>query len=267
MINLMFGVPCISGFNSYKFAAQDSEHIKGVNPYMKTFTGLAFLISLSASLTAGDLVGTVTYEGKTPKRKTIRMDSDPVCGASHQDKVYNESFIVDEKGNFANVLVYLKDVKYDGSVPEEAAILDQNGCMYSPHVSGVITGQTVTILNSDATMHNIHGLPKVNKEFNFGMPKTVKKKSVTFDKEEDVFVVKCDVHPWMKSYIQVFNHPYFAVTLTDGSFKISGIPPGEYQVMAWQEKFSPKYGTLEESVTIGKDSTELNLTFKRPEKK
>ena len=66
-----------------------------------------------------------------------------------------------------------------------------------PHVMGVQAGQTVKILNSDATMHNIHGLPKVNREFNFGMPKTLKEKSMVFSKAEDVFVVKCDVHPWM----------------------------------------------------------------------
>ena len=195
------------------------------------------------------------------------MDSDPVCGASHQAKVYNESFIVDEKGNMANVLVYLKDVKFDGDTPTDPVILDQSGCMYSPHVSGVIAGQNVKILNSDATMHNIHGLPKVNKEFNFGMPKTVKEKVISFEKAEDVFKVKCDVHPWMRSYIQVFNHPYFAVTSSDGSFKISDIPPGQYEVIAWQEKFSPRYGILEKSVTIGKESTELILTFKRPDKK
>ena len=228
---------------------------------MKYKTSFLILFSFSVSLIAGDLLGTVKYEGKAPKRKAVRMDSDPVCGASHQAKVYNESFIVDEKGNMANVLVYLKDVKFDGDTPTDPVILDQSGCMYSPHVSGVIAGQNVKILNSDATMHNIHGLPKVNKEFNFGMPKTVKEKVISFEKAEDVFKVKCDVHPWMRSYIQVFNHPYFAVTSSDGSFKISDIPPGQYEVIAWQEKFSPRYGILEKSVTIGKESTELILTL------
>lgn len=245
----------------------DSELFKGDKPKMRRVIGLTLLAAIPLTLIAGDLVGTITYEGKPPKRKKLRMDSDPICGASHQEAVFNESFILDEKGNLANVLVYLKGVKYEGGTPEDSAVLDQRGCMYVPHVSGVVAGQEVKILNSDATMHNIHGLPKVNKEFNFGMPKTVKQKLVTFDKVEDVFVVKCDVHPWMKSYVQVFGHPYFAVTSTDGSYSISGIPPGEYEVVAWQEKFSPRYGILQETVVIGEDSTELNLTFKRPEKK
>jgi plastocyanin len=223
------------------------------------------IIGLSPASFAGDLTGPVTYDGKAPKKKTLRMDSDPVCGAAHKDAVYTESFIVDENGNFANVFVYLKNAKSD-SAPSGAAVIDQNGCMYSPHVLGVQAGQELKILNSDPTMHNIHGLPKVNKEFNFGMPKTVKEKKVTFKKPEDVFVVKCDVHPWMKSYVQVFDHPYFAVTGLDGKFTISGIPDGEYEVVAWQEKFGSKR-IMTQSVSIEKETQTLNFTFSRPKKK
>jgi hypothetical protein len=113
-------------------------------------------------------------------------------------------------------------------------------------------------------MHNIHGLPKVNKEFNFGMPKSLKEKSVIFDKAEDVFVIKCDVHPWMKSYTQVFDHPYFAVTAADGTFKISSVPDGTYDIVAWQERFKEK---LTQSVTIKGGDANVNFEFKRPKKK
>lgn len=214
---------------------------------------------------AGDLSGTVNYDGKIPKKKTLRMDSDPVCNAAHSEAVYKQSFLVDENGNLANVLVYIKNISSD-TAPSEIAVLDQNGCMYNPHVLGVQAGQEIKILNSDPTMHNIHGLPKVNREFNFGMPKTVKEKSITFDKVEDVFEVKCDVHPWMKSYVQVFDHPYFAVTGIDGKFTINNIPPGDYEVVAWQEKFGSKR-TLLKQVTVGKDSQTLDFTFSRPKKK
>lgn len=214
---------------------------------------------------AGDLSGTVNYDGKIPKKKTLRMDSDPVCNAAHSEAVYKQSFLVDENGNLANVLVYIKNISSD-TAPSEIAVLDQNGCMYNPRVLGVQAGQEIKILNSDPTMHNIHGLPKVNREFNFGMPKTVKEKSITFDKVEDVFEVKCDVHPWMKSYVQVFDHPYFAVTGIDGKFTINNIPPGDYEVVAWQEKFGSKR-TLLKQVTVGKDSQTLDFTFSRPKKK
>ena len=214
---------------------------------------------------AGDLTGTVNYDGKIPKKKILRMDSDPVCNSAHSEAVYKQSFVVDENGNLANVLIYLKNASAD-TVPSESAVIDQKGCMYAPHVIGVQAGQEVKILNSDPTMHNIHGLPKVNKEFNFGMPKTIKERSVTFDKPEDVFVIKCDVHPWMKSYVHVFDHPYFAVSGTDGKYAISGVPTGEYEVVAWQEKFGSKR-TLTQTVTIGDDSTMLDFIFVRPSKK
>ncbi len=232
---------------------------------MKKFISTIIIAGMAATLFGGDLTGTVTYEGKAPKRKTLRMDSDPVCSAAHQAAVHSESFIVDENGNLANVLIYLNNASADTD-PSDSVVIDQNGCMYAPHVMGVQTGQELKILNSDPTMHNIHGLPKVNKEFNFGMPKTVKKRSVTFDKPEDVFVVKCDVHPWMKSYVQVFNHPFFAVSGTDGKYSISGVPAGEYEVVAWQEKFGSKR-TLTQTVTIGDDSTTLDFKFVKPSKK
>ncbi len=94
------------------------------------------------------------------------MDADPVCGSSHKEPVYNQSFIINEKGYLKNVMVYLKDVKYVGKAPETQAVLDQNGCMYSPHVQGMMKGQELLIKNSDATLHNIHGMPTINAEFN-----------------------------------------------------------------------------------------------------
>jgi|SaaInlV_200m_DNA_4_1039719.scaffolds.fasta_scaffold09096_1 plastocyanin len=214
---------------------------------------------------AGDIKGTVKYVGKAPKAKRLRMDADPVCAASHKEAARTESFIVDADGNLANVLVYIKGVNYSGKAPSTAATIDQKGCVYNPHVMGVMTGQTVKILNSDATMHNIHALPKVNREFNKGMPKSLKEISTVFDKAEDVFVIKCDVHPWMKSYTQVFDHPYFAVTGADGTFNISDVPDGTYEIIAWQEKFKKK--VLTQSVTVKGGAASVNFEFKRPKKK
>ena len=218
-----------------------------------------------SSIFAGEVKGKVNYVGKPPKAKRLRMDADPVCAASHREAAKAESFIVDADGNLANVIVYLEGVSYSGKTPTEPVILDQNGCIYSPHVIGLRAGQPLKILNSDATMHNIHGLPKVNREFNFGMPKSLKEKSVTFNKPESVFGVKCDVHPWMKSYAQVFDHPYFAVTGSDGSFSIKDVPDGTYKAVAWQEKFNKR--TLSKNVTVKGGTATLNFTFERPKPK
>ena len=104
-----------------------------------------------STVAAGTLKGNVNYQGKTPKKKTLKMNADPVCGSSHKGKVFNESFIVDEKNNLANVMVWLKDVKYTGTVTETPAVIDQKGCLYTPHVQGIMKGQELLIKNSDAT--------------------------------------------------------------------------------------------------------------------
>ena len=90
---------------------------------------------------AGSLSGRVNFQGNAPKKKTLKMDADPVCGAAHKTPPYRQSFIMNDEGYLKNVMVYLQDVKYDGQVPETQAVLDQTGCMYSPHVQGMMAGQ------------------------------------------------------------------------------------------------------------------------------
>ena len=135
----------------------------------------------------GSLVGNVKYDGKVPSRKALKMDADPVCGSSHDKKVLSESFMVDEDMNLKNVLVWLKDVKYDGPVKAETAVLDQQGCVYTPHVMAVMKNQNVLIKNSDATLHNIHSMAKENEQFNFAMPKVVKEKKTSFGKNSEIY--------------------------------------------------------------------------------
>ena len=229
------------------------------------------LISLTIILSiafSGTLTGNVSFEGKTKKRRPIPMDSDPVCGSAHKnDTALSESFIVDKDKNLKNVLVWLVDVDYKGDITKEPAVIDQMGCVYKPHVQGIMKGQELIIKNSDATLHNIHSMAKVNSQFNFAMPKVVKSKNTSFDKIEEPFYIKCDVHPWMKTWVSVFDHPYFATTDNNGNYKIENIPSGEYSVIAWHEmdaKFQgfKKTGTIK----INDGSSELpgssELSFK-----
>ena len=181
----------------------------------KIFLSISFLLVFAE---AGTLKGHVKYEGKSPKPKRLRMDADPVCGSSHSGPVYSENFKMAKDGSMEEALVWLKNVKYNGGIPSEPAVLDQKGCVYVPHVFGMIAGQELLIKNSDATLHNIHSMPKVNKEFNFAMPKVVKKKKSTFAKSEpDPFYIKCDVHPWMKTWVLVSDHPYYCLLYTSPS--------------------------------------------------
>jgi len=231
---------------------------------MKKIISLIGIMSLSLAI-CGSISGNVNFDGKGPKKKKLKMDADPVCGTSHQGPVYRQDFVMDDNNNLANVLVYIKNIDYKGETTKSQAVLDQKGCVYTPHVMGVMKGQEILIKNSDATLHNIHGLPKVNNEFNFAMPKVLKEKKMTLVKTESAFKVKCDVHPWMSAYVQVFDHPYFTVSSSDGSFKIDNVPAGTYEVVAWQEKFKDK--TVSHTVTVGDGNTNQNFTFVKPSKK
>ncbi len=134
---------------------------------------------------------------------------------------------------------------------------------YKPHVMGIMVGQTYKILNSDGILHNVHALPKINKAFNRAMPPTVKEATATFDKPEALFMVKCDVHPWMNAYVGVFTNPFFSVTGKDGKFTISGLDPGTYEISAWHERL----GTQTATVTVDASGTKVqNFKFAVPAK-
>jgi plastocyanin len=210
--------------------------------------------------TAGNVTGKVTFEGTPPKTATFRMDSDPNCGQPGTTGS-DETVLVGEGGALQNVFIYVKDGLGDLKfpVPSTPVVLDQKGCRYTPHVVGVQVGQGFEVLNSDPTLHNVHALPTANREFNTGQPLAGMRHNHTFSTREVMVPFKCDVHPWMRAYIGVLDHPYFGVTGADGTYMLTGLPPGTYTVEAWHEKL----GTQTQMVTIGaKESRDVAFTFK-----
>jgi plastocyanin len=210
--------------------------------------------------TAGDIKGTVTLNGTAPKNEPIRMNADPVCLKEAKGAQSQETYMVSGDGKLANVFVYVKDGlgNYAYDPPTDNATIDQKECRYHPHVFGMRVGQTLTIINSDPTLHNIHALPKGNTEFNTGQPIQGMKTTHTFSNKEVMVPFKCDVHGWMNAYVGVLDHPYFAVTKDDGSFELKGLPPGTYTIEAWHEKL----GAKTQSVTLGaKETKDANFAF------
>jgi plastocyanin len=203
---------------------------------------------------ASTITGTVTFDGKAPALKPLAMDADPVCAKKHTGPVPSEMLALGNGNNMGNIMVWVSKGLPAGKtwpVPKTPVVLDQNGCLYKPHVMGIMVGQTYRILNSDGVLHNIHTLPKINTPFNKGMPPTLKEATTVFNKPEDVFHIKCDVHPWMSAYMAVFTHPFFSATGPDGKFTISGLDPGTYEITAWHERL----GTKTASVTVGASGT------------
>jgi plastocyanin len=207
--------------------------------------------------TAATVTGRVSFTGTVPAPQPITMASDPRC--TNPDAV-TETVVADGKGGLGNVFVYVKDGL--GSlafpVPTAPVVLDQKGCQYRPHVFGAQVGQPIEILNSDATLHNIHAWPMVNQEFNVGQALQGLRHTHTFSTKEVMVPFKCDVHKWMNAFVGVLDHPFHAVTRADGSFSLKGLPPGTYTLEAWHETL----GTMTQSVTVGaKESKEVAFSF------
>ncbi|HEV7498547.1 MAG TPA: carboxypeptidase regulatory-like domain-containing protein [Vicinamibacteria bacterium] len=220
-----------------------------------------------ASTTAGggaakgsaSIVGKISFAGTPPEAEKIKVSADPYCQKEHKDGL--ERRVVDVKdGGVKDVFVYVKSgITGTYPPPTEAVELDQTGCMYKPHIIALQVGQPLKIKNDDETLHNIHPRPAVNSEFNIGQPRKGMESTRTFDKKEVMIPVGCDVHPWMRSYIAVLDHPFFAVTDENGKYEIKGLPPGDYEVEAVHEKLKSQTGKI--SVKDGEKAT-LDLSYK-----
>ncbi len=200
---------------------------------MKKIFSLPILISLSllvisTSAFAGTITGKASFAGTPPVPQPIDMNADPVCQGLHPEPVTTQDVVLNGDQTLQNVFVYVKE-GLEGKTfepPKESVTMDQKGCMYHPHVFGVQVNQAVEIVNSDSTLHNVHGMPQQSKEFNLGMPIQGMKLPHKFDKPEVMVKFKCDVHPWMNAFIGVLPHPFFSVTGDKGTYEIKNLPAG-----------------------------------------
>jgi plastocyanin len=217
----------------------------------------------AAAAGAGTITGTVVYEGKVPNLRPLSVAAEPMCAKKHET-VPNEALVLGPGNAMANILVRVVSGLPAGKTwpaPKEPVVMAQEGCQYVPHVMGIMVGQPFKVLNDDGVLHNVHALPRVNRPFNMAMPPTRKEATETFAKEEGMFTIKCDVHPWMQAHIGVFGHPFFAVTKTDGRFTIANLPAGTYELEAWHEKL----GTRKATVTVGaSDTKQVSFKFSPP---
>ena len=211
----------------------------------------------AAGANNASITGTVTFNGVAPEMTVLDMAGDPECEELNQENPKRRQVLVlGDDQRIANVLVQIK-----GGLPaiEHAPAtgvveFDQGGCQYAPHVFALRVGQTLKILNSDRMWHNVRASAKVNRGFNVWMPSFRTEMEKVFDQAETTpFAVNCDVHPWMNAWAAVFDHPYFAVTGSDGAFTIGNLPAGTYELEIWHERLPPQTHTV--TVAAGEQAT------------
>ncbi len=197
-----------------------------------TLTAVAVV---AGNASAGDVTGKISLKGTPPPEKEIPVD--PTCGKLHGSKMMTRFYTVDAGGGLADAVVYLDGAK-GGAAAATPVVIDQKGCEYLPYVNSATVNQTIKVLNSDPAMHNVHPTPVVdgNKESNKAMLPGGSPLEFAFPKAEKFLRFKCDVHPWMFTYVSVFETPFHAVSGKDGSFKITGVPDGKYKLVVEHRK-------------------------------
>jgi hypothetical protein len=198
------------------------------------------------------LSGTVAIQGKALRQGTAALTAE--CAALHANRYTLDDVVVDGENRVQWAFVYVKK-GLEGKTfapPAEAVLVDQVGCRYVPHVFGIRVGQKLIFQNSDNFLHNVHGLPFANPEFNFGQPSKGLRNELVFTASEVMAFVKCDVHSFMSTYAGVLDHPFYAVTDASGKYELKGLPAGKYTIEVWHEK----YKSVEKEVTVEGQATQ-----------
>ena len=211
-------------------------------------------LGLALPARAATLRGVVTFNGPVEQKKLPVTIDQYVCGKEKQA----EDLVVDGKRGVRNAVVWLQTPP-PGASPETTPAkveMDQKGCVFVPHVVLVPAGGTVDFLNSDRLLHNLHSASRDNPSFNRTQPKG-RVIPITFAKPE-IIRVNCDLHSWMRAWVVVADHPFYALTNEAGEFELPTLPPGRYTLQIWQETL----GITSRVVTVGAEGARVTVELK-----
>lgn len=182
----------------------------------------------------GSLSGKALFTGPViPKDEIVKLTSErALCG----DTLPAGKYIINENREIKNVIVYIADIKSGKEIPRHPVTIDNVLCEFVPRVNVTFRGNIAINRNSDPVLHGVHPYIRGGTVYNLALPfkeQEVKRKL----RRTGLMEYRCSLHPWMRAYIYVFNHPYAAVTSDTGDFSITDIPAGSYEIKAWNEAF------------------------------
>lgn len=209
----------------------------------------------------GWITGRIGYVGPRAERKEIMPTVDaPVCG--QHGLIPSDELVVSSSGGLQYAVVRLTNITAGRSASDILpTLLVQKGCMFEPHVFAVAVGTTIRERNTDGVLHNVHTHSSRNPSVNFAHPPAVPEMPLSSFAAPESVKVTCDVHGWMSAWIWVSAHPYIAVTGADGTYKISGVPPGQYRLEVWHESLGKSVRDV--TVTAGKE-TRIDMSLPAP---
>jgi plastocyanin len=213
---------------------------------------IAACLASGGHVWAGDISGAVVYKGSAPARARLPVTIDQYICGKEKDA---EDLVLSEKGGVSNAVVWLENPPNGAGWGKELpkVEMDQKGCVFVPRLVVVPVGGTVDFLNSDRLLHNLHSKSKENVTFNRTQPHG-RVIPVTFNKPE-IVTITCDLHSWMRSWVVVAEHPFYAVTDPAGAFRIQNVPPGKYRLRMWQEAL----GSTTREIVVG--AGDATVTF------
>jgi plastocyanin len=233
----------------------------GINPAITKEVAAPTVAAFDPSTATARVSGGVLLEGPAPKTPPMAIGGDALCKMS-ATKIFAGESIVTSDGKLRDVIVYVRS-GYEGksyAIPETPVVLDQQDCVYTPRAITVMKGQKVRILNSDATLHNVHAKDGDRDEFNFPQASKGAEDIKTFSHAAMPFRIGCDFHKWMSAYAGVFEHPFHTATGDTGKYELR-LPPGKYEIVAWHHKAGEQVSMVDVSQ---KGDVQLDFRFSPP---
>jgi plastocyanin len=214
------------------------------------------VLGIARPAAAASIRGVVTMTSAVVQKKLPVTIDQYVCGKEKP----SEELVVNPQGGVKNAVVWLQTPPPAATWPSAPVKvdMDQKACVFVPRVVIVPAGGTVEFLNSDRLLHNLHSASKDNPTFNRTQPRG-RVIPVSFSKPE-IVQVNCDLHSWMRSWVVVADHPFYALSNDAGEFVLPNVPPGKYVLQIWQEAL----GVTSRDVSVGADDARVTVELKAP---